>query len=158
MAQWQEEWGEEMKWRQTTGTVCIDPQQWERTAWWEMWWVDFRPLWHFYIKVFEWVFGLTSFMHQAGEESSHSNLPTGSLVWLHPWITAEISMRVVFYDPRSVWGMSSHFSLHLCLQQGTGHQLYLWRVAAVDGTQGVGSQVGQQQFRAPVQQVEHVFC
>lgn len=76
MAQWQEEWGEEMKWRQTTGTVCIDPQQWERTAWWEMWWVDFRPLWHFYIKVFEWVFGLTSFMHQAGEESSHSNLPT----------------------------------------------------------------------------------
>lgn len=56
---------------------------------------------------------------------------------------------VVFDDPRA--------SLHLSLQQSAGNQLYLWGVAAVDGTQGVGSQVGQQEFRAAVQQVEHVL-
>ena len=51
-------------------------------------------------------------------------------------------MRAVFDDPRSVWGTSSHLSLHPRLQQGAGHQLYLWRIAAVDGSQGVSSQVG----------------
>lgn len=54
--------------------------------------------------------------------------------------------------------ISSRLSLYSCLQQATGHQLYLWGTAAVEVPQGVCSQVGQQQFRVAVQQVEHVLC
>lgn len=62
------------------------------------------------------------------------------------------------WQPQVCPEVSPRLSLHSSLQQGAGHQLHLRGVAAVDGPQGVGSQVGQQQFRAPVQQVEHVLC
>lgn len=104
------------------------------------------------------MFGLASFVHQM-ENQVISDLPTDSFLWSDSWC-AEISMCVVCDDddPGVCLETSSCLSLHSCLQQGAGHQLYLWRVAAVDVRQGVGSQVGHQQFRAPVQQVEHVLC
>lgn len=49
-------------------------------------------------------------------------------------------------------------SLYWCLQQGAGDQLHLWGIAAVGGPDRVGSQVGQQQLRAAVQQTENVLC
>lgn len=58
-----------------------------------------------------------------------------------------------------MWEISSRLSLHPGLQQGAGHQLHLGGAAAaeVPRRRAVGSQVGQQQFRAAVQQVEHVL-
>lgn len=53
---------------------------------------------------------------------------------------------------------SSRLSLHLCPQQTTGNQLHLWGTAAIAVPQEVRSQVSQQQFRAAVQQVEHILC
>lgn len=52
----------------------------------------------------------------------------------------------------------SQLSLYSRLQQTAGNQLHLWGAAAVEVPQRVCSQVGQQQLRAAVQQVEHVFC
>lgn len=71
-----------------------------------------------------------------------------------PYNKAEISMCVLCFGDE---GVLPCLSLHSSLQHGAGHQLHLRRAAAVDVPQGVGSQVGHQQFRAPVQQVEHVL-
>lgn len=48
-------------------------------------------------------------------------------------------------------------SLNLCLHQGARQKLQLCRAAAAEGPGAIGSQVGQQQLGAPVQQAEHVL-
>lgn len=59
----------------------------------------------------------------------------------------------VFFGPTVL--VSCVLSLNWRLQQG--QQLHLRPAAAAEGSGGVGSQVGQQQLGAPVQQAEHVL-
>lgn len=99
----------------------------------------------FYIKVLKWAV--------LSNRWKMKMCATRQLVWTHPTIKLRFPCVLCFGDE----GLLTCLSLHSSLQQGAGHQLHLRGAAAVDVPQGVGSQVGHQQFRAPVQQVEHVL-